>query len=45
MHHLHAFMLVVSEKTIRINFLKNYANYNHVSSLKETLAQAFSCEF
>ena len=31
MHHLHAFMLVVSERTIRIRFLKSHANYNHVS--------------
>ena len=31
MYHLHAFMLVVLERTIRIRFLKNYANYNRVS--------------
>ena len=31
MHHLHAFILVVSERTICIRFLKNYANYNHLS--------------
>ena len=31
MHHLHVFMLVVSERTIRSRFLKHYANYNHVS--------------